>query len=45
VKQGDPLVYVQSTTENRPVLAAVTPVGGRVVRITVRPGSQVISAT
>lgn len=41
VKQGDPLVYVQSTTENRPVLAAVAPVDGRVLRVTVRPGSHV----
>ncbi len=41
VKQGDPLVYVQSTTENRPVLAAVAPVDGRVARLTVRPGSHV----
>lgn len=41
VKQGDPLVYVKSTTENRPVLAAVAPVDGRVVRVTVRPGSHV----
>ncbi len=39
VKQGDPLVYVQSTTENRPVLAAVAPVDGRVLRVTVRPDS------
>ncbi len=41
VKQGDPLVYVQSTTESRPVLAAVAPVDGRVLRVTVRPGSRV----
>lgn len=41
VKQGDPLVYVQSTTESRPVLAAVAPVDGRVLRVTVRPGSHV----
>lgn len=41
VKQGDPLVYVQSTTENRPVLAAVAPADRRVVRVTVRPGSRV----
>jgi biotin carboxyl carrier protein len=41
VKQGDPLVYVRSTTESRPVLAAVAPVDGRVVRVTARPGSRV----
>jgi multidrug efflux pump subunit AcrA (membrane-fusion protein) len=41
VKQGDPLVYVRSTTESRPVLAAVAPVDGRVLRVTVRPGSHV----
>src|SRR5262249_7319684 len=40
VKQGDPLVYVRSTTGSRPVLAAVAPVDGRVVRVTARPGSR-----
>jgi biotin carboxyl carrier protein len=41
VKQGDPLVYVQSPTRSEPALAAVAPADGRVVRVTVRPGSHV----
>ncbi len=41
VKQGDPLVYVQSPTRSEPALAAVAPVDGRVTRVTVRPGSHV----
>jgi biotin carboxyl carrier protein len=41
VKQGDPLVYVQSSTRSEPALAAVAPVDGRVTRVTVRPGSHV----
>jgi multidrug efflux pump subunit AcrA (membrane-fusion protein) len=41
VKQGDPLVYVRSTTRSDPALAAVAPTDGRVTRVTVRPGSNV----
>lgn len=41
VKQGDPLVFVRSPTRSEPALAAVAPADGRVVRVTVRPGSQI----
>jgi biotin carboxyl carrier protein len=41
VKQGDPLVYVQSATRSDPALAGVAPIDGRVTRVTVRPGSHV----
>ena len=41
VKQGDPLVFVKSSTRTEPALAAVAPVDGRVTRVTVHPGSHV----
>ncbi len=41
VKQGDPLVFVKSSTRAEPTLAAVAPVDGRVARVTVHPGSHV----
>ena len=41
VKAGDPLVYVRSITGDRAAVAAVAPVDGRVLRVTVRAGGHV----
>jgi multidrug efflux pump subunit AcrA (membrane-fusion protein) len=41
VKQGDPLVFVKPPTRTEPALAAVSPVDGRVTRVSVHPGSHV----
>lgn len=41
VKQGDPLVFLRGATSGASVPAAVAPVDGRVVQVTVRPGDRV----
>ncbi|HLJ58175.1 MAG TPA: biotin/lipoyl-containing protein [bacterium] len=41
VKQGDPLVYVQTATSPTPALAAVAPADGQVARVAVKPGDTV----
>lgn len=41
VKEGDPLVYVQTATNPAPALAAVAPADGQVSRVAVRPGDNV----
>lgn len=41
VHQGDPLVYVQSATQSRPMIATVASTDGRVVRVMVSPGSHI----
>lgn len=41
VRQGDPLVYVQTTTSPGPALAAVAPADGQVTRVAVKPGDTV----
>jgi biotin carboxyl carrier protein len=41
VRQGDPLVYVQTRTGAAPALAAVAPSNGQVTRVMVTPGQTI----